>query len=96
MASQFQTKLITGEEEESQMLAAFLPMYDILCLTPQILVNNLKSGNIKSLSQLSLLVLDECHHARGNDPYAVLMRMYLKEKEGKNSKGVKGMPQVVV
>ncbi|WAR20787.1 DDX58-like protein [Mya arenaria] len=35
------TKLITGEEEESRMIDAFVPNYDIMCFTPQILLNNL-------------------------------------------------------
>jgi len=68
-----------------------IPMYDVLCLTPQILVNNLNRDSVPSLSRFSLMVLDECHHARGSDPYAQLMRKYLIEKIEKN---VRGLPQV--
>ncbi|CAF1053013.1 unnamed protein product [Adineta ricciae] len=32
--------------------------------------------NIYSLSQVNLLIFDECHHANGNDPYASIMRQY--------------------
>ncbi|WAR20808.1 IFIH1-like protein [Mya arenaria] len=71
---QYQTKLITGEEEESRMIDAFVPNYDIMCSTPQILVNNLDSKNIETLSKFSLLVFDECHHTKGDEPYARLAR----------------------
>ena len=85
-----QTKLITGEDEDSRILDAFVPEYDIICFTPQILVNNLDSGNIASLSRFSLLIFDECHHTRGDEPYARLGRRYLVEKE----KGQTNLPQV--
>lgn len=80
------------------MVGAFLPYYDILCFTPQILVNNIDSGNIKSFCELSLLILDECHHAVGNSGYASLTRRYLKEKEDMQTKGVdvKQLPQVAL
>jgi ERCC4-related helicase len=85
-----QTRLITGEDDQSRMLNMFLETYDILCFTPQILVNNLEDNVIKSLSEFSLLILDECHHTRGDGPYSTLMRKYLVEK----SKTKKEMPQV--
>lgn len=68
----------------------FVEDFDILCFTPQILVNNLDEKVIKSLSEFSLLILDECHHARGDDPYNNLMRKYLIEK----AETKKEMPQV--
>ncbi|XP_052770410.1 antiviral innate immune response receptor RIG-I-like [Mya arenaria] len=88
---QYQTKLITGEEEESRMIDAFVPNYDIMCSTPQILVNNLDSKNIETLSKFSLLVFDECHHTKGDEPYARLARRYLIEKEIQTTK----MPQMI-
>ncbi|XP_052772676.1 antiviral innate immune response receptor RIG-I-like [Mya arenaria] len=88
---QYQTKLITGEEEESRMIDAFVPNYDIMCFTPQILLNNLDSKNIETLSKFSLLVFDECHHTKGDEPYARLARRYLIEKEIQTTK----MPQMI-
>ena len=72
------------------MVDAFIPTNDIICFTPQILVNSLDSGNISSLSKFSLLVFDECHHTRGDEPYARLARKYLVEK----ANGQKELPQV--
>ncbi|XP_053406954.1 antiviral innate immune response receptor RIG-I-like isoform X2 [Mercenaria mercenaria] len=88
---EFQTKLITGDDDESRMLNMFVENYDILCFTPQILVNNLEDNVIKSLSEFSLLILDECHHTRGDGPYSTLMRKYLVEKAQTRNE----MPQVV-
>lgn len=68
----------------------FIQDFDILCFTPQILVNNLDDKVIKSLSEFSLLILDECHHTRGEGPYNNLMRKLLIEK----AETKKEMPQV--
>ncbi|XP_053375270.1 antiviral innate immune response receptor RIG-I-like [Mercenaria mercenaria] len=69
----------------------YMEHYDILCFTPQILVNSLDDNLIESLSVFSLLVLDECHNTRGNEPYAMLVRKYLIEKHN----GKKELPQIV-
>jgi endoribonuclease Dicer len=84
-----QVKHIEGNTEEATMMNAFLDDYDIFLFTPQILVNNLNS-DIKDLSVFSLMILDECHHARGEEPYNTLMKHYLEQK----TNGVKGLPQV--
>ena len=41
-------------------------------MTPQILLNNLRHSFFK-LSMIKVLVVDECHHARGSHPYACIM-----------------------
>ncbi|XP_052772064.1 antiviral innate immune response receptor RIG-I-like isoform X2 [Mya arenaria] len=88
---QYQTKLVTGEEKDSRMLDACVVNYDIMCLTPQVLINNLDSKNIETLNRFSLLIFDECHYTRGDEPYARLARRYLVEKE----KRTEGLPQIV-
>ncbi|KAK3594740.1 hypothetical protein CHS0354_014166 [Potamilus streckersoni] len=89
---QYRTSLVTGDTEESTHLDAFLPVSDILCFTPQILVNNLESKSVKSLSEFTLLIVDECHHTKKEDAYNKLMRKYLMDLERKN---IKNLPQVV-
>ncbi|KAL3863245.1 hypothetical protein ACJMK2_005010 [Sinanodonta woodiana] len=89
---QFKTSLISGDTEESIPLDAFLPVYDIVCFTPQILVNSLESKSVKSLSEFTLLIVDECHHTKKEDAYNKLMRIYLTDLERKN---IKNLPQVV-
>ena len=47
----------------------------VLVMTSQILVNLLNSAHLR-FAHVSLLVLDECHHAVGNHPYRQLMTHY--------------------
>jgi endoribonuclease Dicer len=51
----------------------------ILSLIAQILVN-LITHSLWSLDRVSLLVFDECHHARKNHPYNIIMREYFHIK----------------
>ncbi|XP_052772701.1 antiviral innate immune response receptor RIG-I-like [Mya arenaria] len=87
----YNTKFISGGEDESAMLHVFVEDVDILCFTPQILVNNLQNGNIPSLAVFSLLIFDECHHTKGSGAYGELARWYLTEKFDR----VAGLPQIV-
>ncbi|KAJ2162885.1 Dicer-like protein 1 [Coemansia sp. RSA 552] len=48
---------------------------DVLVMTHQILLNALRSGLIR-ITDIDLLVFDECHHARGNHPYTLIMREF--------------------
>ncbi|WAR20809.1 DDX58-like protein [Mya arenaria] len=87
----YNTKFISGGEDESTMLHVFVKDADILCFTPKILVNNLENGNIPSLAVFSLLIFDECHHTKGSGAYGELARLYLTEKFDR----VAGLPQIV-
>ncbi|ESO99044.1 hypothetical protein LOTGIDRAFT_142329 [Lottia gigantea] len=82
---------VTGESELSMQLHTVFDFYDIFVLTPQILDNHLKDGRIKSLSEFSLLILDECHHTRKGEPYNNLMKKYLKAKKARED----GLPQII-
>jgi superfamily II DNA or RNA helicase len=46
----------------------------VLVMTPQILVDGLDNNSI-TLDKVNLMVLDECHHASKNHPYAKIMRV---------------------
>ncbi|KAL4618201.1 putative ATP-dependent RNA helicase DDX58 isoform X1 [Arapaima gigas] len=65
---------------------------DIIMLTPQILLNALKNGDIPSLSIFTLLIFDECHNTTGKHPYNVLMASYLDSKLDKKQEP---LPQIV-
>ncbi|TPX66353.1 hypothetical protein SpCBS45565_g04508 [Spizellomyces sp. 'palustris'] len=49
---------------------------DVLCATPQTLVEALIHAFIK-IDQICLIVFDEAHHALGDHPYAVLMKEHV-------------------
>ncbi|XP_053407031.1 antiviral innate immune response receptor RIG-I-like isoform X2 [Mercenaria mercenaria] len=92
--SKYMIKLVTSDTDESKMLGIYLDGYDIICFTPQILVNNLDNKNIESISVFSLLILDECHHTRKDEPYNKLMRRYLLQKN-EPSTDDRRLPQIV-
>ncbi|KAJ2766850.1 Dicer-like protein 1, partial [Coemansia nantahalensis] len=47
----------------------------VLVMTHQVLLNSLRAGFVR-ISDIDLLVFDECHHARGNHPYTLIMREF--------------------
>ncbi|KAJ1668479.1 Dicer-like protein 1 [Coemansia sp. RSA 1813] len=47
----------------------------VFVMTHQVLLNALRAGHIH-ISDIDLLVFDECHHARGHHPYALIMREF--------------------
>ncbi|KAJ2851363.1 Dicer-like protein 1 [Coemansia brasiliensis] len=48
---------------------------DVLVMTHQVLLNALRAGRAR-ITDIDLLVFDEAHHARGNHPYALIMREF--------------------
>lgn len=49
--------------------------HDVLVMTPQILLDALRKSFL-NFETLYLIVLDECHHATGNHPYAKIMKEF--------------------
>ncbi|CAG2221217.1 unnamed protein product [Mytilus edulis] len=76
-------KLITGEihreEKLPKPLSSWLKRRDILVITSALLDNYLKSGDIK-IEDFTLLVFDECHHAKDKHSYARVMHYYMDRK----------------
>jgi endoribonuclease Dicer len=48
---------------------------EVLVMTPQILLDNLRHSFFR-LQDIALLIFDECHHARGNTPYACIFKEF--------------------
>ncbi|XP_030629349.1 antiviral innate immune response receptor RIG-I [Chanos chanos] len=85
---------ITGVcgDMDSLSMKVVIENYDIVVLTPQILVNALQKDEVPSLEVFTLLVFDECHNTTGKHPYNIIMTTYLDQKlSGKSTR----LPQIV-
>lgn len=76
---------ISGATAENVPVEQIVENNDIIILTPQILVNNLKKGTIPSLSVFTLMIFDECHNTSKQHPYNMIMFNYLDQKLGGSS-----------
>ncbi|KAM9642110.1 antiviral innate immune response receptor RIG-I [Trichechus inunguis] len=83
---------ISGATSEEVPVRQIIENNDIIILTPQILVNNLKNGTIPSLSVFTLMIFDECHNTSKHHPYNMIMFNYLDQKLDGSSDP---LPQVV-
>ena len=83
---------ITGETEGSFIYSTLrVPSVDIVVCTAGKLRSELESEKFK-MSSVTLLVMDECHHTTGRDPYAGVMEHYLlQKKQGHSYPHVVGM-----
>ncbi|KAK8522465.1 hypothetical protein V6N12_056173 [Hibiscus sabdariffa] len=64
--------------------------YEVLVMTPQILLNGLRHGFFK-INMIKVLIMDECHHAKKKHPYASIMsEFYHRQLEA----GVSNLPRI--
>ncbi|KAK8291997.1 hypothetical protein V6Z11_D06G092800 [Gossypium hirsutum] len=56
--------------------------HDVLVMTPQILLDALRKAFL-SLEMVSLMIIDECHRATGNHPYAKIMKEFYHKSNNK-------------
>ncbi|KAB2077248.1 hypothetical protein ES319_A06G088000v1 [Gossypium barbadense] len=56
--------------------------HDVLVMTPQILLDALRKAFL-SLDMVSLMIIDECHRATGNHPYAKIMKEFYHKSNNK-------------
>ncbi|KAH0970234.1 hypothetical protein GBA52_022390 [Prunus armeniaca] len=61
-----------------------MEQYEVLVMTPEILLRNLYHCFIK-MESIALLIFDECHHAQvqSNHPYAEIMKLFYKTDDTK-------------
>ncbi|KAI4337204.1 hypothetical protein L6164_015649 [Bauhinia variegata] len=56
--------------------------HDILVMTPRILLDVLRKAFLK-IEKICLMIIDECHRATGNHPYAQIMKEFYHEANEK-------------
>ncbi|KAK3611674.1 hypothetical protein CHS0354_012045 [Potamilus streckersoni] len=92
----YRIQAISGDTKRNKgiSLEDSVDRHDILVLTAQLLLNSLMNGEIKSITQFSLMIFDECHHCHDEHSYNKIMQYYLdiKLRSGKN---VSSLPQII-
>ncbi|CAJ1944756.1 unnamed protein product [Sphenostylis stenocarpa] len=74
------SKRLKGHQDWKQEIE----QYEVLVMTPQILLHNLSHCFI-TMEMIALLIFDECHHAqvKSNHAYAVIMKIFYKSNSTK-------------
>ncbi|KAH9492754.1 Antiviral innate immune response receptor RIG-I [Bulinus truncatus] len=94
LPSGYKITYITGQSKESMSLKSVTKNYDVIVMTPMILQNNVERTGLR-LNKFSLLVFDECHHTRKDEPYNTLMFSYIKTKLRGSEKMKHNLPQII-
>jgi ERCC4-related helicase len=71
--------------EDDQTIDQLINTNHVIVATPQKFVNSLKKGTV-TLSQIDLMVFDECHNTSGGNPYCEIMKFYLCPSKQQNTK----------
>jgi ERCC4-related helicase len=71
-------------------VAELLPETDVIVCTAGKLLDSVKGGKV-TFDQISLIVMDECHHTKKESSQANIMRRYLEHK----AEGASKFPQVI-
>ncbi|KAK2658225.1 hypothetical protein Ddye_004758 [Dipteronia dyeriana] len=64
--------------------------HEVLVMTPQILLDGLRHSFFK-LNMIKVLIFDECHHARGNHPYSLILTEFYHRHL---NSGITGLPRI--
>ncbi|XP_034046661.1 probable ATP-dependent RNA helicase DHX58 [Thalassophryne amazonica] len=85
---------VSGESEKKDFFGRVLKESDVVICTAEILYNALISSEDSKhaeLSDITLLIMDECHHTRKKSVYNEIMGRYLVKKLG----GERPLPQIL-
>uniref|UniRef100_A0A3Q3XKB4 RNA helicase n=1 Tax=Mola mola TaxID=94237 RepID=A0A3Q3XKB4_MOLML len=85
---------VSGESEEKDFFGKVVQDSDVVICTAQILYNsltNVEETKHVELSDITLLIIDECHHTHKESVYNQVMRCYVEKK----LKGEQPLPQVL-
>ncbi|XP_044038487.1 probable ATP-dependent RNA helicase DHX58 [Siniperca chuatsi] len=85
---------VSGESEEKDFFGKVVQDSDVVICTAQILYNaltNMEETKHVELSDITLLIIDECHHTHKDSVYNKVMGCYLEKK----LKGEQPLPQIL-
>ncbi|XP_008283077.1 ATP-dependent RNA helicase DHX58 [Stegastes partitus] len=85
---------VSGESEEKDFFGIVMQEKDVVICTAQILYNSLintEEAKHVELSDITLLIFDECHHTHKESVYNKVMRCYIEKK----LKGERALPQIL-
>ncbi|CAM2714477.1 unnamed protein product [Rotaria socialis] len=83
--------------QDDQRTDQLIDANDVTVTTPQKFVNSLKNETIR-LSQINLMIFDECHNTSGGNPYCEIMKHYLcpsKQERGAEKPMIIGLTATV-
>lgn len=85
---------VSGETEEKDFFGIVVQTSDVVICTAQILYNaltNMDEAKHVELSDITLLIIDECHHTKKESVYNKVMACYVEKK----LKGEQRLPQIL-
>ncbi|XP_013391117.1 probable ATP-dependent RNA helicase DDX58 isoform X2 [Lingula anatina] len=75
----YRTIGLSGNVDTKVPLSELLPKNDVIVLTAQILLDQLRD-NLLKIHDFSLMIYDECHHTKKGHPYNNIMAFYIDQK----------------
>ncbi|XP_042247911.1 probable ATP-dependent RNA helicase DHX58 [Thunnus maccoyii] len=94
LGNEYTLQPVSGDSEQKDFFGKVVKKSDVVICTAQILFNALTDTNETKqveLSDITLLIIDECHHTHKEDVYNKIMRFYLEKK----LKGERKLPQIL-
>lgn len=94
LGAQYEIMKVSGESQEKDFFGIVVKSHDVIICTAQILYNaltNKEEAKHIELSDITLLIIDECHHTHKESVYNKIMRCYMEKK----LKGQRPIPQIL-
>ncbi|XP_053195285.1 ATP-dependent RNA helicase DHX58-like [Scomber japonicus] len=94
LGPKYKIQAVSGDSGQKDFFGKVVEKSDMVICTAQILFNaltNMEENKHVELSDITLLIIDECHHTHKEGVYNKIMRHYLEKK----LKGERKLPQIL-
>ncbi|CAK6961258.1 ATP-dependent RNA helicase DHX58-like [Scomber scombrus] len=94
LGHEYKMEAVSGDSGQKDFFGKVVERSDVVICTAQILFNaltNMEETKHVELSDITLLIIDECHHTHKENVYNKIMRHYLEKK----LRGERKLPQVL-